>query len=566
MHRLAKQYRLLFLLGGACIILMLTILPTAAATNLLTNGGFNNLFSDTGRVWRTYNEKIANGWNYFYLDANTYDSGNNAPKLHWMSSAQFASAFGGLDYHIEGDQAQNLWSSYAFDAGVYQQVTGVTPGSAYQFDIKMVTYWRGPGYPDTNGKMEKQVGIDPYGGTDATSSNIIWSTIDSNDKAWVGMQTVATAESMTMTVFAKVKAPENTSSGHSDLDMVYFEDSRLEQNGTPPTAVLNLSNTGIIINFDTLGSSAGGGSALSGYEVEYKEQSASSWTPLQAKTNLTTSGSFSSEANKSYTVRARAWQNNSNLTYPGQWVEKNISISEIIIGQVTNHGGIGLNDVTVSISGTMTTTTSASSGNYSLDPGSPGTYTVVAQDYNGLVAPPATAVTVLTGNVGTLNITLRPTGTEQGLTNNDFENDLSGWNVSTTGAAASAARANHTGSAGLHISQSVTISQTNPVTGMRNPMLSFWYKSNSSFTVDLLGEVTGSSALGIQATESIATRNLGVVLDWTYVTLDMSITDIYTGDVGAAFTYSGGMADIAIDEVSLTTGFHKKYLPIVVKN
>ena len=239
------------LLTGICLGVfgLIALLPlTVWAANLLTNGGFNNPFYNTDREWSGQFEKVASGWNYFYVPANTYRSSDNAPKLHWMSSAQFGSTFGGLDYHIEGDAAQVLWSSYEFDAGVYQQVSGLTPGDAYKFFIKMTTYWRGPGYPDTNGVMVKKVGIDPYGGTDPTSQNIIWSNPNDNDKSWDGLEVVATAETGTMTVFAKVYAPENNSYNHTDLDMVYFEDSSLSYLTVGATTVLTASVSGSTIH------------------------------------------------------------------------------------------------------------------------------------------------------------------------------------------------------------------------------------------------------------------------------------------------------------------------------
>ncbi len=210
---------------GLSLFALLALLPLSAlATNILANSGLNDPYLDIpGRTWNGQSEKIASGWQPFYIAAGTYDSSNNAKKLHWMSSVQFALSFGGIDYHIEGNRAQNMWSSYQFDAGVYQQISGVTPGQGYGFDIPIVTYWRGPGYPDSDGKMVKQVGIDPTGGTDPTSSNIIWSNTNANDKAWVYMDVAATAQAGTITVFARVQADDNQSVNHTDLDMVYFD-------------------------------------------------------------------------------------------------------------------------------------------------------------------------------------------------------------------------------------------------------------------------------------------------------------------------------------------------------
>ena len=536
----------------------------ALAANLLANNGFNNPFSAiAGRSWNGQNEHIAAGWTPFYINASTYPGSGNASKLHWMSSAQFGATFGGLDYHIEGDAAQNMWSSYEFDAGVYQQVSA-TQGSAYQFDIAMVTYWRGPGYPDSNGKMVKQIGIDPYGGTDPTSSNIVWSQTDSNDKAWIRLYAAATAQANTITVFAKVYAPENTSFNHTDLDMVYFEDAHVQQINSPPSTSLNASAGGVTVNANWSGSAASGWT-LKGYEVRYKDQAGSTWTTLQNKNGLNTSGSFTGQAGHTYTIQARTWQTNGTVDLPGAWVETNVSVNEVVLGRVLSYQGGGLDGVTVSISGTVTSTVSANGGNYALSGGGPGTFTITAGNYNGLAAPPPASVTVPANGSVTLDIVLRPTGAGQALTNNDFETDLSGWNVSNGLTAAISSTAKHSGQNGLAITNSSQVSQTNSVAAMPNPLLSFWYKSDTVFSVDLLGEPANAAPIQAQAVSPISTKLLNPVTSWTYVTLDMGLSGAYTGTVGVNFTTSSA-ANIAIDEVSLAAGpTNKLFLPLIIK-
>ncbi|NJN97688.1 MAG: fibronectin type III domain-containing protein [Anaerolineales bacterium] len=285
---------------------------TALATNILTNSGLNDPYLDIpGRTWNGQNEKIASGWQPFFIAAGTHDADLNAKKLHWMSSVQFALSFGGIDYHIEGNRSQNMWSSYKFDAGIYQQITGLTPGQGYGFDIPIVTYWRGPGYPDSNGKMVKRVGIDPTGGTDPTSPNVIWSATDSNDKAWVYLDVAATAQAGTITVFAKVQAPENDSVNHTDLDMVYFDAAHV---APVPTTTLTANPSGTLVNLNWSGSGVAPSWSLKGYEVQYREATTSNWTTLQGKSSTNTSGSFNGQAGHIYVVRARTWQKSTRAT------------------------------------------------------------------------------------------------------------------------------------------------------------------------------------------------------------------------------------------------------------
>ncbi len=569
MRLIAKKYLLLTLCTFLASSLLISVLPLMSLAAGFTNSGFNNPFNDIpDREWRGQKEKIATGWNYFYVDANTYPGSGNASKLRFMSSAQFAAAFGGLDYKIEGDQSQSMWSSYKFDGGVYQQISGVTPGTTYGFDIAMVTYWRGPGYPDSDGIMVKQVGIDPYGGIDATSSNIVWSDTDSNDKAWVYMDVAATAQAGTVTIFAKVQAPENDSFNHTDLDMVYFDAAYAD---LAPTAAVIASNSGTTINANWSGNAAPGWS-IDGYEVQYKDQAGGDWITLQNKNQQDTHKSFTGQAGHSYTVRVRPWQAksesyNSHIDMPGIWVETNRTIGDAIIGQVQDHMGFGLNGVTVSAQGTATSTTSTNGGSYILSTGGAGTFNIKANDYDGLVAPPPISVTVTANGIANLDIMLRPTGAAQAIQNNDFETDLSHWNVSDGTAAAASAAAKRTGVGGLQITKSVEVSQTGTVSGMLNPLLSFWYKNSAdTFTVELLGTPSLGS-LQQQSIGPVTIKTLDPVSDWTHVTLDMGLTDVYTGDVGVNFKYAGGArVDIAVDEVSLAAGPKRIYLPVVFKN
>jgi hypothetical protein len=524
---------------------------TGLAAELLTNSGFNHPFVDIpGRIWHSQNEKIAGGWLPFYIPDNTYEGDEDASKLHWMSSSQFAAAFGGLDYHIEGNQAQVMWSSYDFDAGVYQQINGVTPGLAYGFDIAMVTFWRGTGYPDSDGVMLKQIGIDPYGGTDPASSNIIWGPTNGNDKAWVYMDLAATAQAGAITVFAKIQAPENDSFNHTDLDLVFFEAAHV---ALAPTAALNVSNNGATINANWSGVAAPDWS-IKGYEVQYKDQAASAWTTLQPKNQNTTHKSFTGQIGHTYIVRMRAWQTraesyNSDIDMPGVWVEQSVTIGNAVTGQVLNHMGIGWSGVTVSIDGGGSTI-SDSGGQYVIPTGGPGTFSVAAADFNGLIAPPPVSVSVPANGIGIVNITLRPAGTGQGIGNNDFEENLDAWDI--TGAAGISTADRHSGQGSLLITDAAEVSQTNPVTDMDKPLLSFWYKSDANFTVDFVDGVG-----------PVTTRMLNASVDWAHIRLESGLGNDYSGPVGVQFSYNGEPANIYIDEVSIAAGPEKIFLPIV---
>jgi len=73
-----------------------------------------------------------------------------------------------------GSGTLRIWSSGGtFKAGIYTQVA-VTPGAGYRASIG----WGAPNAPDTFGR---QLGIDPTGGSDPNSPNVIWGPVHFGD-------------------------------------------------------------------------------------------------------------------------------------------------------------------------------------------------------------------------------------------------------------------------------------------------------------------------------------------------------------------------------------------------
>ena len=98
---------------------------------------------------------------------------------------------------------------------------------------------------------------------------------------------------------------------------------------------------------------------------------------------------------------------------------------------------------------------------------------------------------------------------------------------------------------------------------MFNPLLSFWYKSDSPVSVEFLGD---AAALGAASLETLNSKTLPAAAEWTHTTLEFASGQVYTGTVGVNFNHSGGSANIFIDEVSIATGPKKVFLPVMVKN
>jgi hypothetical protein len=136
----------------------------ARANNLLQNAGFESFTTDSaGAVaqgWTTWS--ITGGDRPSYQLPPTYDAaGSNVLRI------------------FDGINAQSLSATYAtFDGGLYQRVTGFQSGDAVRFSVQAYVWSSNASDVDESeedGDVTVQVGIDPTGGTDATSSNVIWS-------------------------------------------------------------------------------------------------------------------------------------------------------------------------------------------------------------------------------------------------------------------------------------------------------------------------------------------------------------------------------------------------------
>ena len=105
---------------------------------------------------------------------------------------------------IEGIHSQRIWSDgTGFIAGIYQQVPGVIPGVAY----KAWVVWAPVKSSGTDEFiMGRKIGIDPYGGTDSRSPDIVWSPeIWGYDKKQFELLKVsAVTQAETTTVFLRV--------------------------------------------------------------------------------------------------------------------------------------------------------------------------------------------------------------------------------------------------------------------------------------------------------------------------------------------------------------------------
>ena len=119
-----------------------------------------------------------------------------------------------------------------FDGGVYQ-VVSVTPGHGYHFEVAWaVVRHDGVGIHDDS-QLIRQVGIDPYGGTNPLSSNVQWSgEYTGSGKFAPELAIDQYAQSDHITIY--LRAQNHYTDSRNE---VFFDHAVLTENGAPPITV-----------------------------------------------------------------------------------------------------------------------------------------------------------------------------------------------------------------------------------------------------------------------------------------------------------------------------------------
>jgi hypothetical protein len=199
--------RLIALCTIVCVVAcsLLATLPVAAspaqqdcAGNVLVNAGFEDGFSDRGAG----EVSVANGWFPWYQDGPGQNEGYYRRPEY---KPEDASRYGTRRIH-SGNWAQKQFNTYStHNAGILQQVK-VTTGSKLTFSA-WVQAWSSqnsdPGTVVDPGNYHVYVGIDPTGGTDWNSPNVVWSEPRMEYNTWLHLEVKATAKAGTITVFLR---------------------------------------------------------------------------------------------------------------------------------------------------------------------------------------------------------------------------------------------------------------------------------------------------------------------------------------------------------------------------
>ena len=168
------------------------------SSNALVNPGFEEGFSDRGAG----EVSVANGWFPWWQDGPGQDRGfYRRPEY----KPEDAARFGTRRVH-SGNFSQKFFSTFAtHNAGLYQQVQ-VPVGSRLTFSA-WVQVWSSEYHdPDSvvnPGNYRVYVGIDPTGGTDWNSPNVVWSGPYMEYNTWMHLEIQSVAKASTITVFLR---------------------------------------------------------------------------------------------------------------------------------------------------------------------------------------------------------------------------------------------------------------------------------------------------------------------------------------------------------------------------
>jgi hypothetical protein len=163
---------------------------TLDPSNLTTNG------SMAGPSTTAPYGQVANGWTPFVVSA-------VAPAFDLVYNEN-------ANGDVAGTGAEYIWADTdAFDAGIYQTVSGLTPGSYYRFWLGFALAafdYNGGGNTRTN-LIGRQVGIDLSGGTNPSSSTVTWGNVYWDGKAAENLSDLSMtvlAQSTSATIFLRV--------------------------------------------------------------------------------------------------------------------------------------------------------------------------------------------------------------------------------------------------------------------------------------------------------------------------------------------------------------------------
>lgn len=202
MNRLITN-RVAILLCASLILLLGVPFVQAQGANLLSNPGFEQPYAT---IAGTPPRQVAQGWTPWHVPASEGMSSSENVQPEYYPSSDLANILG-VPRVRSGAESQQYHSFFATHiGGVYQRVTGITPGAQLRFSV-FAYVWSSTydevDLSEQDGGVLVQVGIDPQGGTDGQSPTIVWSSPMPRYDSFNEYSVTASATADAVTVFVR---------------------------------------------------------------------------------------------------------------------------------------------------------------------------------------------------------------------------------------------------------------------------------------------------------------------------------------------------------------------------
>ncbi|MCC9078721.1 hypothetical protein FKZ61_021735 [Litorilinea aerophila] len=294
---------------------------------------------------------IPDGWNAIFLQgaplvhsARLFFEGRADPAAGCQSERVHVERIEGRDSVVV--RAQDLETpptpGKPFDVALYQQVP-VVSGTAYSLSGWFLSLCGGSAVPSDcpdGYYMDKLLGLDPAGGVDPLASTLVWSSdrrnfVDEENRriGWSNLRTVAVAQAMTLTVFARLSSPFQWHGNHGFMDAISLVEAPTATLAPLPPMVVG--NRSLEVRWDGALSddiaAIPGGTYRLFFDLQVRVQGEEAWYDWIVGAEGAGSAIFTAAClNTTYEFRVRAraeqppappegaWPNH---RYPGPWSE-----------------------------------------------------------------------------------------------------------------------------------------------------------------------------------------------------------------------------------------------------
>lgn len=213
----------------------------AQGQNLLTNPGFEQPFATLdGNPPR----QVAQGWQPWHIGGGQSSSENIQPEYYPASDVTNGLGVPRIRSGSDAQQYHSFFSTH--DGGLLQRVTtGLKAGDALRFSAYIYVWsstFDNPDDSEEDGGVVVQVGIDPKGGTNGESGDIVWSAPSIQYDAYNEYSVTTTAAGNAVTVFVR-----STVTTPVQNNNIYADDATLVVSGSTsnPTLTSRPTNTSV---------------------------------------------------------------------------------------------------------------------------------------------------------------------------------------------------------------------------------------------------------------------------------------------------------------------------------